>query len=140
MKTPDRENIYTFNLLFSGQLIINQDLGMNRQLHQGGPDHDMVHQDQVGILINLLHMLRLDHVQTQIIQVREHPKDHFYHSCLGRGYPEPYHNPNGWPPGPGWQDSYGGNPGGFGRRTSPSHPGGPPGGRWDDKADWNDPG
>jgi hypothetical protein len=52
----------------SGQLIINQDLGMNRQLHQDGPDHDMVHQDQVGILINLLHMLHLDHVQTQIIQ------------------------------------------------------------------------
>ena len=84
MKTPDRENIYTFNLLFSGQLIINQDLGMNRQLHQDGPDHDMVHQDQVGILINLLHMLHLDHVQTQIIQVRARPKVRSFLSFLSR--------------------------------------------------------
>ena len=74
MKTPDRRNIYRLNLLFSGQLIINRDLGMNRQLHQGGPDHDMVHQDQVDILTNLLHMLHLDHVQIQIIQVSAEPQ------------------------------------------------------------------
>ena len=68
--------LFAFNFLFSGQLIINRDLGMNRQLNQGGPDHDMDHQDQVDILINLLHMHHLDHVQTQIIQVRDHPQDH----------------------------------------------------------------
>ena len=84
-------------------------------------------------------MLPLGHVQIQIIQVSSEQQERLLILSSGRGYPEPYHNPNGWPPGPGWQDSYN-NPGGFGRRTSPSHPGGPPGGRWDDKADWNDPG
>jgi len=51
----------------SGQLIINQDPGMNHQLHRDGPDRDMVHQDQVVIRTNLLPMHPLDHVQIQTI-------------------------------------------------------------------------